>query len=190
MRSLIIAGVLLLTSCGYYNPGLLSDNAGEKITLAVPIWDNRTNELGLENRIHNALHDWLGQSNRLQIADSTASASHELTGTIISVTYPGLSYDATDQARSLKAKLTMRYSLLEKETGLVLLERERQVFEQSYTTGTSSAQTNANKRKALEIIADDLAEHLYIRIFQKLSAPAPGMKPIAENGVTNHTHQP
>lgn len=156
-------------SCGYYNPNMLpQDEQGPPINLYVPIWANNTNELGLESDVHNAISDWLIQSKRITLTNQN-EAEYILSGSIRSVNYPGLSYSTTDQATALKAILTVSYTVKEKLSDKVIWERSSHVLEETYSVGSSTSQTDANKKAALETLTDDLAEQIYIRAFRALT---------------------
>lgn len=162
--------VLVAAGCGYYNPNMLpQDEQGPPIKLYVPIWPNSTNELGLESDIHNAISDWLMQSKRLILVPNKEKADFVLNGSIDSVRYPGLSYDVTDQAKTLKTILTVSYTIKEKATDRVLWQAQSFTLEETYNLGSSSAQTDENKKRALNILADDLGEQIYIRAFRALT---------------------
>ena len=45
---------LLVGSCGYYNPHVYS---GPARVVYMPNWQNRTNKLGLDNRIYLSIHN-------------------------------------------------------------------------------------------------------------------------------------
>lgn len=156
-------------SCGYYNPNMLpQDEQGPPINLYVPIWANNTNELGLESDVHNAISDWLIQSKRITLTNQK-DAEYILNGTILSVNYPGLSYNTTDQATALKVVLTVRYAVKEKLSDKIIWERSGHVLEETYSIGSSASQTDTNKKAALDTLTDDLAEQIYIRAFRALA---------------------
>ena len=163
--------LLLLTAsgCGYYNPNMLPDEElGPQVRLYVPVWPNSTNELNLETNIRNAISDWLMQSKRIILVGSQAEADYLLSGSVVSVSYPGLSYDATDTAKTLKAVLTVSYTIKELASGRTIWQMNSYSLEETYNLGASNAQTDSNKRQALQTLADKLGEQLYIRLFRVL----------------------
>ena len=172
LPNLVLAVYVLVVAaaCGYYNPNMLPDEAqGPAVRLFVPVWPNSTNELGLESKIRNSISDWLVQSKRIILVPDAESADYILNGTVASVSYPGLSYDATDTARTLKAVLTVNYTVKEKATDRTIWQMNSYSLEETYNLGGSTSQTDANKRQALETLTDDLGEQIYIRLFRVLS---------------------
>ncbi len=162
--------LLTMTGCGYYNPNMLPDEElGPQVRLYVPVWPNSTNELNLETNIRNAISDWLMQSKRITLVGSQAEADYVLNGTVTSVSYPGLSYDITDIAKSLKAVLTVNYTVKEVATNRILWQMNGYSLEETYNLGGSTAQTDVNKRQALQTLTDKLGEQIYIRLFRVFS---------------------
>lgn len=163
-------GVALIGGCGYYNPYMLPDDEqGPPMLLYIPVWANQTNVAGYGTVILNALGDWLIQNKRIIITRTREEADYVLEGKIVSISFPGLSYGKYDRATGLKAVLTVQYALKEEETGRVIRQQNGYVLEEPFALGSSTSQTEDNKKKALQTLADDLAENLYIRIYRELS---------------------
>jgi hypothetical protein len=184
-RHLRCAGVVLflafLSGCGYHNPNLVEKSStSPPINIFVPVWENRTNELGLESLLHNALQNWLMQAHRIELAGDRSAATHILDGTIVSIFFPGISYDAEARAQALKAVLTVRYSLTDTQTGETLFADDQFILDEKYAIGTNLLQTEANKKTALKVLADDLGEHIYFTMLQTITIPIP--RPSAESG--------
>lgn len=163
--------VLLLAACGYYNPNVLPDVRDLPPTrLYAPMWTNSTSEFGLENRAYNSISDWLIQSGRVILVPNEEQADFILSGRIASVSYPGFSYDAASAARSLKAVMTSALEIREKASGRVLWQTNSLRLEETYNLGSSSAQTDRNKREVLNLLVEDLGEQVYLRLFRVLSS--------------------
>lgn len=184
---------LFTGSCGYYNPNMLpEDEQGQPVYLYIPLWHNPTNELGLENRIHNSLNDYFIQSKRIILTKDKDKADYLLTGSIDSINFTGRSYTVTDEVTALKAELVVSFQVQEniQESGqqgqelqdqepeqdekqepvrrLILLQRNSMLLEESFTLGASEAENDENKQTALATITDDLGEQIYIRTILSL----------------------
>lgn len=160
---------LFLAGCGYYNPNMLPDDEqGPTVKFYVPMWGNPTNELALESRIQNAIQDWLIQSKRIVLTNADTEHDYIMEGSITSVQYPGRSYDDKNTATALKAILSVSYSITEKKTGKKIWS-ESKSMEETYSLGGSTAATDANKKRALDTMVDELGEHIYIRTYKALS---------------------
>ena len=165
---LVLVG--LMAGCGYYNPYMLpAEQQGPPIKLYVPLWENPTSEIRLATDIHNAIQDWLIQSKRLQLTSSATGADYILSGKVVSLNYPGRSYTANDEAQGLKAILTVEYSVRDATTGNTVWDVKRYSLEENYQLGSGGSDTDNNKKKALELIIDDLAENIYIRLYRAIS---------------------
>lgn len=164
-----LLAIFLLAGCGYYNPNMLpEEQQGPAVKMYVPLWTNPTNELALESKIQNALQNWLIQSKQIILTSANTESDYIMEGSITSVQYPGRSYDETDTAKALKAILTVSYSITDKKTDKKIW-KETKSLEETYSLGSSSSITDANKKRALDIMVDDLAEHIYIRTYKALN---------------------
>jgi len=160
----------IAAACGYHNPNLLPESAsGPVFKLYAPYWENPTSEVGLDNEIMNAISDRLIQAKRIQLVNSAGEADYLLEGKILSVSYPGLAYDITDTARTLKAVLNVSYTIKAQADGRIVWRENNLRLERPYNIGATPAQTDQNKREALELAAQDLSEQVYIRTFRALS---------------------
>jgi len=163
-------GCLLLASCGYYNPNVLPEQRDlPPARLYAPMWQNATNEMGLESRAHGAVSDWLLQSGRIVLVADEEDAEYILTGRISSIRYPGFSYDITTTARSLNAVLTSSVNLSERESGRIIWQNPSLRLEETYNLDASVSQTDANQREALRLLVDSLAEQVYLRVLRSLT---------------------
>ncbi|MFU8818852.1 MAG: LPS assembly lipoprotein LptE [Desulfurivibrio sp.] len=168
---LLAAGWLLLTSCGYHNPNVLPELRDLPPTrIYVPMWQNATNEMGLESTAHSAVSDWLLQSGRIVLVADEEEAEYILTGRISSIRYPGFSYDITTTAQALNAVLTSAVSLTERESGRIIWQNPSLRLEETYNLESSVSQTDANQREALSLLVDSLAEQVYLRVLRSLAA--------------------
>lgn len=170
---LLLALAVGLCCCGYSNPyarSEASDNAPfESVSIYVDMWKNKTGELGLQTEMTQALVRWLKKSRHFTMAASPNQADYTLRGVIESAHYPGLSYGAFDRAVELRAELTFSFELKKNSTGEIILKREETPWHENFTTGRDSATTEMNKRQALALITDDIAEQIYINLFHSFS---------------------
>ena len=162
--------LITLAGCGYYNPNMMpAETQGPIIKLYVPMWTNPTNETRLASDIHNTLQDWLLQSKRIEIVGAADTADYIMTGKINSIRYPGRSYDQDDTAQGLKAILSVQYKVTDSQNGKIAWQAQNFSLEENYALGSSSATTDTNKKKALEILVNNLGEHIYIRLPRAIS---------------------
>lgn len=168
---LLLLPLLALTGCGYHNPNVLPSARDLPPTrIHAPMWSNASSEFSLEVRAHGAVSDWLLQTGRIELVASEEEADYILSGRIVSVRYPGFSYDLRTTARSLEAVLTAAVTLTERGSGRVVWQNPRLQLSEIYNLESNPAQTDANQRQALSLLVDRLGEQVYIRVLRALTA--------------------
>ncbi|MEA2084054.1 MAG: LptE family protein [Thermodesulfobacteriota bacterium] len=166
----------LVTGCGYKNPYLDSGGAVRPpISMHVPMWTNQTNELGLESVFHRELTVWLQKTKQINIVSADDKADYILKGTLLSIEHPGLSYGEFDQAVELEVRIKVSYSLIETDSGNVVIKESKRNLEQAYFVARNWTMTRGNLEKGLAKMADELAESIYIEIMFSVltSRPTP-----------------
>ena len=166
----VLAVLLLTCGCGYHSPYAVPDGkALPEAGIHLKVWENRTNELGLESTIGQALADWIIQSKHLRIKTSSSDADYELSGILLSTGDSGTSYDAHDLVQILKTVIHMSFTLKETKTGKIVWTVADLGRETSYSVGPNTVSTRSNKQKALTTLANETAEDIYLRIFYTLT---------------------
>ena len=175
-----LLGVLLviIQGCGYHSPyANIGTKELETKYIYLTIWDNKTNELGFENQIYQKTVDWIQQSRYLKITTDKERANYLLAGTVESVNYPATAYSTKDVATTLKASVKISYHLISKSSGDKAWEVKNAIREQSYNAATDAAvpggtyavRSQSNKKAALAIIADEIAELVYLKTTDTLT---------------------
>lgn len=163
----------LLTGCGYTSPYAdLSEydaNQNGTISIYVDMWNNRTAELGYQTVLKQSLVRWLKKSPKFSIAPERSQADYVLGGTVHSVHYPGLSYGLFNRAIELRAEVEVSFQLTDKKTGDSLIRSRKITRREAFRVGENAAEAESNKRRALIVIADSIADNIYIQIFYKFS---------------------
>lgn len=166
-KSLLLLVVTLLFSsgCGYQN---VNSYSGTPKVIYLKDWKNRTNEFGLNSEIYTSLHSWFENSKGITVVPVKEKADYILTGELQSIQLPGLSYDASNDVKEVKLRLSLRYVLQQISTGQIILEQPNQTFTQNYLVGKSSIETSDNRDAALQIIINDLSQRIYQRTLMAL----------------------
>ena len=134
------------------------------------LWRNQTNELGLEAVVGQAVQDWLSESNRLRLTSSSSEAQYVLEGTIVAIDMPGLSYGTAEVASELRGQLTVSYTLKEKASGKVLLNRQNVIKSKAFRVGADAPHHRTNKEAALAAMAEELGEDVYMNVYRALTS--------------------
>lgn len=172
LNTLLIAAIaLILSGCGYYNPYLVKGT--QPISLHRSMWSNRTTEIGLDNTLFQAQSDWFRKSPLISMTDSTAGADYTLAGSIDRVTYPEISFGRYQEGTEGRAELTVSFSLEDRKSGQVVWQQNGTSRQQTFYMSQDPMQLQANRTKALQEIADDFAEEIYLHLINTMMRPTP-----------------
>jgi len=152
---------LLVTACGYRFSGGGELPGGTK-KLNVSIFENRTNENGLESQIANDLIYQFTRFGNLQLTEK-AKADAFLTGTIKSVRSVTISHQSANTSTERRIQVTLAVKLSSTEGGLLWSDNAISAYE-TYAVSTDKAQTERNKKSALAILSSRVAERIYYRL--------------------------
>jgi len=190
LPALLLALLMALSACGYSNPYVHNDTAGDKqgtVSIFVDMWGNKSSELGFQSYVQQSLVRWLKKSPHFSMARTPEQADYLLSGIIESVHLPGLSYGIFDRAVELRAEITYSVEVKNIKTGEIVLQRKDADWYESYSAGRNAAALEMNKREALRKVADNIAENVYVNLFNRFSAKKgaqadiPLEKPIVDN---------
>ena len=163
--------LLPVAGCGYHNPYVpAAGEAGLPITLHLAMWENHTNELGLESTIFQTLNSWFRRNPRVRLTQDRAAADFHLRGQILAITLPGSAYTRYDQAQEVEATLTVRFTLRKNNPDAVVCQKDGLTLSKFFTLTNDAASTRGNKEKALAAMADDLAEQIYDQVLDSTIA--------------------
>lgn len=156
--------VILLSSCGYTNP-YARNNSKDTYTkkLFITIWQNRTNELGLEFEYFRLFNAWFKNSGRIAVVFDEDDADLKLIGEISSIDLPGLFYNSSDEALEIKIKLTVSFTLYSTTNNSILWQEKQYVIYEPFLLDPTGEETQYNKKRALLRIGDEIGEIIYLR---------------------------
>jgi outer membrane lipopolysaccharide assembly protein LptE/RlpB len=160
-QTLLILFILTIfsTACGYRftGGGLLP---GDKSTIAVEIFRNRTAQTGLETTLTN---DLLFQFTRAEAIRVTTLSESEtlLRGTIQRLVLTPIAYTGTSTTTQQRAILTVDFSLFTTGDSRLLWEKKGISEEEAFDVGDDKTETSANLEAALETVSKRMAERVY-----------------------------
>jgi hypothetical protein len=156
--------VVLLSSCGYTNPYARNNSKDTYTkTLFITIWQNRTNELGLESEYFRLFNAWFKNSGRIAVVFDEDDADLKLIGEISSIDLPGLFYNSSDEALEIKIKLTVSFTLYNTTNNSILWQEKQYVIYEPFLLDPTGEETQYNKKRALLRIGDEIGEIIYLR---------------------------
>ncbi len=153
---------LMTGGCGYYFPHIYE---GPARTVYMPNWKNRTNQLGLDAKIYQALAGWFQKSKSITMTKKREQADLILAGEIVSIDLPSVAWGGDARTTDVKVKLGVRYVLKDLKTDKLLWEVPHQIWTEDYST---RYQGLSGEKAALAQIIDDLAEKIYLGTLERL----------------------
>jgi len=171
LRLLLYAAVFFmiysLCSCGYSNPYVREKSAASPTkTIFITIWQNRTNELGLEAVYYRLFNAWYKKSNMIRVVFDEEQADLKLTGEISSIDLPGLFYDNLDEALEITIRLTVSLTLFDNRNNAMLWQEKGYVIHEPFLVDPGRTRTDYNKQRALLRIGDEIGELIYLRTLE------------------------
>ena len=159
---LVLCCALVFSGCGYYFPHVYE---GAHRVVYMQTWKNRTNKLGLDMKIYQSLSRWFKKTEAVDLTKEKSGADLILAGEIISIDLPSVSWNSVSDATGTKVQLYVRYALKDLKTGKILWEVPNKLYTADYTVQTA---TSAADDEALSKIIDDMSEHIYLGVLNKL----------------------
>jgi hypothetical protein len=159
---LAVICALAFSGCGYYFPHVYE---GPHRVVYMQTWKNRTNKLSLDMKIYQSLSRWFQKTETVRLTKEKTGADLILAGEIISIDLPSVSWNSVSDATGTKVQLYVRYALKDLNTGKILWEVPSKLYTADYTVQTA---TSAADDEALSKIIDDMSEHIYLGVLDKL----------------------
>lgn len=156
--------LVALAACGYqFKDRGLSAPEGVQ-TIAVPILENRTSETGLETVLTNDLAYEFTRSKVLRLVDK-AQADAVLRGIIRSIDDTNIAYNANYGSAERRVTMGLSFTLVRRD-GRVLWSSAAISDQEHYRVVESKQITEMNRRAALDVISNRLAERVHNQILE------------------------
>lgn len=161
ITGIFIVLCLAAAACGYrFSGGGDLPEGVEKLNIRV--FENRTNENGLETRIANDLIYQFMRFDTLRLTDK-AKADAFLTGTIKSVRSVTISHESANTSTERRIQVTIALELTSSAGKLLWSDNAISAYE-TYEISPDKAQTEKNKKSALAKLSGRVAERIYYRL--------------------------
>lgn len=150
------------TGCGYQLAGR-GELPGNIQSIAVRMLENRSSETGVETLITNALINELNQRRHGSVT-APDRADAVLAGTIDSLSWDTVAHRGVNTAAERKVYATISLTLTDR-SGKVLWKRSGLSGSQAYSVvGDNKTATEINRRQAIAVLAEQVAENVYRRL--------------------------
>lgn len=159
---IILVGCCLLPlACGYNFAGGGALPAGVQ-TVFVELFENRSNEIGIENTFTNDMVNEI-LLNRKQALATRDQAESILKCTIVSLTSNTISQTSTGRATERRLVAVVDAQLVDRQGGVIWSAGKIRSYE-PYDVGADEAETEQNRSVALRELSERLAENVYNRL--------------------------
>jgi len=163
---LTIVFSLLLSGCGYRLANTVNPMLDNYTSIAIPYFGNKTFEAEAVSIFTHAVVNEFIENKQLKV-ETIDKADLVLYGTVQELDEQTIGYNIDDKALEYRIWATLELSLEEKSTGKVLWKRNKLTHDEEYFSGRGNIQVaEADKRKSLVILAEDLAERIHDSIVQ------------------------
>jgi hypothetical protein len=169
VATLIIILFFLFSGCGYHLASTVNPMLENYDSIAIPYFENKTFEAEAVTIFTYAVVNEFIESKRLKV-EGIDKADLVLYGTVKELNEESIGYSSDDKAREYRIWATLELSLEEKSTGKVLWKRDKLSHNNEYLSADLRVEEitviEASKRKALVLLAEDLAERIHDSIVQ------------------------
>jgi hypothetical protein len=155
--------LLLLMGCGYHPMGSEPIGGPTRKTLAVPLFANRSTEVGLEAVLANALINTFAQTRAVKVTPYEEGADLVLEGKVHSVDNTSVAYQ--DVTNSTVRRVTVRVELVLKkpESGKILW-KDTQILQEDYVVDPNYHAGEATKAEGLRRAAVNMAQRVLNKV--------------------------
>jgi len=159
--------LLVLAGCGYQTGGKAATVPPDVRTVAIPVFENRTQSYRLEQILTAAVVREFTTRTKYQIVHSKSdTADATLAGIVTQAQLAPLTYDSqTGRLTSGLVTVNMRVTFTD-HTGKVLYENQNYVFRQQYEISTDPASFFQEESPAISRLAEDFARTLVSNILE------------------------
>jgi hypothetical protein len=158
-------GLLLVSlwGCGYRPVGAESPTSQVRPTIAIPLFANRSTEVGLEAVFANALIHAFAQTRAVRVAPGDQTADLVLEGKLRSLENSSVAYDSITQ--STVRRVTLRIELtLRRTKGDKVLWKDTEVLQENYVVDPNYHAGEATRSEGIQRAAVALARRVLDKV--------------------------
>lgn len=153
--------LFLPAGCGYrFSPGGGTIDPGIH-RVYIDIFENKTTEPYVENYFRNAFADKFRRVDRFTLAESRGSADASLRGSVNLITMSSLSYTKSDFATEDRITITASIVFQDRNNEIIWRNDSLSGYQDYVINPNNAADTEANRRAALQKLSSDMAERAF-----------------------------
>jgi len=155
--------LISLGGCGYRPLGAEPSTPQVRPTLAIPLFANRSTEVGLESVFANALINTFAQTGAVKVVPGDRDADLVLEGKVRSVDNTSVAFDSV--TRSTVRRVTLRVDLtLRRKPGDKVLWKDTQVVQEDYVVDPNYHLGEATRTEGLRRAAATMAKRVLDKV--------------------------
>jgi hypothetical protein len=158
--------LLLLSGCGYHPLGA-EPIGGTTRTLAVPLFTNRSTEVGLEAIMANALIHSFAETRAVKVTPYEDRADLVLDGKVQSVDNTSVAYSSVTQSTVRRVIIRVELTLKQRDNGKVLW-KDTQILESDYVVDPSYQAGEVTRAEGLRRAAANMAQRVLNKVLMVL----------------------
>jgi hypothetical protein len=162
-RFLPLLLVLTLLGCGYRPLGAEPPDSRKRHVLAIPPFDNRSVEVGLEAIFADALIHAFSQTRAVKVTPRTQDADLVLEGKVRSVDYSSVAYQDVTHSTVRRVTLHVELDLRQRTSGKVLW-KDAVVLQEDYVVDANYHVGEATKNEGIRRAANTMAKRVLDKV--------------------------
>ncbi|UCD71198.1 MAG: LptE family protein [Syntrophobacterales bacterium] len=155
------------TGCGYQFGGEGFGPSPDIRSIAIPTFTNETYEAGIETIVTNAILRELIKDRRLKVV-GVDEADAIMEGTVTSFAISSVAYDPTGVVSEYRTSVALDVIVKGKKKGEILWNKRGLLESDVYRVSSDVLLTEAEKERAIQKIAEELAGRIRRRLFEGL----------------------
>ncbi len=161
---LAISLLLTFLGCGYHPMGAAPVGpTGQPQTLAVPLFSNRSTEVGLEAILANALINTFAQTRAVKVTPFEEGADYVLEGKVQSVDNVSVAFQSVTQSTVRRVIVRVELNLRKQENGKTVW-KDTQILQEDYVVDPNYHAGEATKAEGLRRAAISLARRVLDKV--------------------------
>ncbi|MFP3867841.1 MAG: LPS assembly lipoprotein LptE [Desulfobacteraceae bacterium] len=164
---LAMLGLINLAGCGYHVLGSTPTTSVMQPKLAIPLFTNRSNEVGLEAIFANALIGTFSQSKAAQVTTKENQADLILQGDVTTVENRSLAYRDIDRSLVRRVSISIDFVLKERQSGKVIWKQAKAI-DADYVVNPDYHYGEATRQMSISKAAATLARRVHDEILMIL----------------------
>jgi outer membrane lipopolysaccharide assembly protein LptE/RlpB len=166
VSALLTASAAALTGCGYTLVGKASTLPESVKVVQFTTLENRTQRVGLEQRLSSELARELAARGRFKVQSAAEGANAVLTGTVTGFDLYPVSFDSQGRATDYQVRVTAQVSLKTIPEGTALWENPAYTFRDNYQFSSTAATYVDRENEAIDKVAGRFAQSLVTSLLE------------------------